>query len=102
MITCSAATKGASSSTYITASAKREATSESAETTGLRWRITTNANITAIAAKKKKTAYSIIAVSRPSSAASRHLLPAGGEKDLAARALAPRERGEGGRRPGEG
>src|SRR5713101_1733168 len=60
MITCSAATKGASSNTYITASAKREATSDSAETTGLRWRITTNAKITAIAAKKKKTAYSIM------------------------------------------
>jgi multiple sugar transport system substrate-binding protein len=40
---------------------------------------------------------------RPSSAASRHFLPARGEKDTRYREpLAPRQRGEGGRRPGEG
>src|SRR4029077_2884933 len=33
-------------------------------------------------------------VQGPSSAASRHLLPAGGEKDLARVPLAPRQRGE--------
>src|SRR6266850_7277592 len=39
----------------------------------------------------------------PSSAASRHLLPTSGEKDARYREpLAPRKRGEGGRRPGEG
>ena len=63
MITCSAARNGASSSTYITASANSEATSDSALTTVLRCRITTNAKITATAAKKKKTAYSIISIS---------------------------------------
>ena len=35
-MTCSAARNGASSSTYITASAKNDATSDSAPTTGLR------------------------------------------------------------------
>src|SRR6266850_2345431 len=39
----------------------------------------------------------------PPSAPSRHLLPASGEKDARYREpLAPRKRGEGGRRPGEG
>src|SRR5437870_5607180 len=36
----------------------------------------------------------------PSSAASRHLLPASGEKDI--EGPRPAKRGEGGRRPGEG
>src|SRR5207248_11697959 len=53
------------SSTYITESAKNDATSDSALTTGLRCRITTSAKSTAIAAKKKKTAYVIISPSRP-------------------------------------
>jgi ATP-binding cassette, subfamily F, member 3 len=39
---------------------------------------------------------------RPSSGASRHLLPASGAKDLAVEAPRPAERGEGGRRSGEG
>jgi len=39
---------------------------------------------------------------RPSSAASRHLLPASGAKDLGAEGPRPAKRGEGGRRPGEG
>src|SRR3954454_15681836 len=61
-MTCSAARNGASSSTYITASAKNEATSASAPTTGLWWRTTTSAKMTAIAAKKKKMANSNITV----------------------------------------
>src|ERR1041385_481661 len=62
MITCSTARNGASSSTYITASAKNEATSESTLTTGLRWRMTTIEKMTAMAAKVKKTMNSIIEV----------------------------------------
>src|SRR5205085_8526256 len=58
-MTCSAARNGASSSTYITASAKNDATSDSAPTTGLRCSTTTSAKITATAAKKKKIANSI-------------------------------------------
>src|SRR5437762_3751755 len=53
-MTCSAARNGASSSTYITARAKNDATSDSAPTTGLRCSTTTSAKITATAAKKKK------------------------------------------------
>src|SRR6266550_1616048 len=60
MITCSTARNGASSSTYITARAKNVATSESTLTTGLRWRMTTSAKMTAMAAKVKKTTNSII------------------------------------------
>src|SRR6476646_4207988 len=59
-MTCSAARNGASSSTYITARAKNDATSDNAPTTGLRWRITTSAKMTATAAKKKKMMNSII------------------------------------------
>src|ERR1700737_1408408 len=55
---------------YITASANNEATSASAPTTGLRWRMTTNAKMTATAAKKKKTANSIMLLSTPSEARS--------------------------------
>src|ERR1041385_2071797 len=62
MITCSTARNGASSSTYITASAKNAATSESTLTTGLRWRMTTIEKMTATAAKVKKTMNSIIGV----------------------------------------
>ena len=54
----SAARNGASSRTYITASAKNETTSDSAPTTGLRFVMTTSAKITATAAKKKKITYS--------------------------------------------
>src|SRR5437763_11142295 len=61
-MTCSAARNGASSSTYITASAKNDATSASAPTTGFRCRTTTSAKITATAAKKKKMAISNIRV----------------------------------------
>src|SRR6185369_15315447 len=59
-MTCSAARNGASSSTYITARAKNDATSDSAPTTGLWCRTTTSAKITATAAKKKKMANSNI------------------------------------------
>src|SRR2546421_7047246 len=55
-MTCSAARNGASSSTYITARAKNDATRDSAPTTGLRCSTTTSAKITATAAKKKKMA----------------------------------------------
>src|SRR5437764_10360378 len=64
MITCSTARNGASSSTYITARAKNDATSESTLTTGLRWRMTTIAKMTAMAAKVKKTMNSIMSVGR--------------------------------------
>src|SRR5436309_3463334 len=57
-MTCSAARNGASSSTYITARAKNDATSASAPTTGFRCRTTTSEKITATAAKKKKMANS--------------------------------------------
>src|SRR2546423_285304 len=59
-MTCSAARNGASSSTYMTARAKNDATSDSAPTTGLRCRITTSAKMIAMAAKKKKMASSIM------------------------------------------
>src|SRR5436189_666952 len=71
-MTCSAARNGASSRTYITASAKNDATSDSAPTTGLRCSTTTSAKITATAAKKKKIANSIALKSRKQKAESRN------------------------------